>query len=194
MTDRRFCIAVVLLSTLFSFHRLRAQEKSAAGKNEFYTGYGFLSNSFNAYALCSSGNPMNGWDFAVSSRVSGALNFTVDALGFYGKNCYASQIEHNVLVGPQWTRHGARESFFVHGLVGMGFINSGAIPYDNSSPSSNVTFAALAGGGVDTSLSHNLAWRVEGDYLRTQYGSNSDQIHNLRGNFAHFTTGLVIRF
>jgi len=194
ISDRRQGIALVLFAILFSVQQVCAQDKSSVGKNEVYTGYGLLSNSFNAYALCSSASPMNGWDLAVSRHFSGPLSITVDALGLYGKNCYASQIEHNVLVGPQWSWHAGRESLFVHGLTGLGFINSGAIPFDHSGPSSNVVFAALAGGGVDISLSHNLAWRIEGDYLRAQYGSNSDQIHDLRGNFAHVTTGLVIRF
>lgn len=193
MFDRRLCIALLLFGTLFSFHALSAQEKSASGKNEFYTGYGFLSNSFNNYAEFS-GSPMNGWDFALTGHISGPFSFKIGALGMYGTNLGASQIEHSLLFGPQWTVHGTRESFFAHGLAGMGFINSGAIPFDNSRPSSIFTFAALAGGGVDTSLSHSLAWRVEGDYLRSQYGSKSDQIHNLRGNFAHLSTGLVIRF
>jgi len=193
MSNRRFCIALVLFAILFSIHQLCAQEKSPAGRNEFYTGYSFLSGSFNQYAE-ESGSPMNGWDSALTVHATGSLGISLRALGFYGTNLGASQIEHTVLVGPQWTWHGAKESLFVDGLVGLGFINSAAIPFDNSSPRSNATFAALAGGGFDTALSRGLAWRVEGDYLRTQYGSNSDQIHNLRGNFAHFSTGLVIRF
>lgn len=194
MPRRRIYIALLLMATLFSSRRSGAQEKSHAAKTEFYAGYGFLSNSFNDYAGFS-GSPMNGWDASVTRHVASSLSLTFDALGLYGTSLFASQSEHSLLAGPQWTWHLARESAFVHGLVGIGHINKGAIPFDNSSPSSNgFTFAALAGGGIDTTLSHNLAWRIEGDYLRSQYGSNSDQIHNLRGNFAHFTTGLVFRF
>lgn len=87
-----------------------------------------------------------------------------------------------------------KESAFVHGLIGIGFINSGAIPYDLSSPSSNVVLATLAGGGLDTPISRRLAWRVEGDWLHSQYSSSSDQIHGLHGNFASISTGLVLRF
>jgi hypothetical protein len=127
-------------------------------------------------------------------RASRTLSISFEALGVYGTNLGASQIEHSLLIGPQWSRHAGKETLFVHGLAGIGFINRDAIPYDNSSASSNVTFAALAGGGLDTPITPHLAYRIEGDYLRSQYGSNSDQIHNLHGNFAHFTTGIMIHF
>ncbi len=189
---RRVCIVSVVLIALFHFDHLCAQQPSA-GRNEFYAGYGFLSSSFNAYANFS-GTPMNGWDAALTMRGAGSLGLKISVLGIYGTNLGAMQIQHSVLVGPQWSRHVGKESLFVHGLVGMGFINSGAIPFDQSSPKSNVTFAALAGGGLDTALSHRIAWRLEGDYLRSQYESGSDQIHNLHGNFAHLSTGIVFRF
>ncbi len=193
MSARRLSIALALITLLFSVRHLSSQETSHAGERAWYAGYGFLSNSFNAYAEFS-GTPMNGWDAALTVHAAGALSLSFAALGFYGTNLDASQIEHSLLVGPHWSRRAGKESLFVHGLIGMGFINSGAIPYDNSSPSSNVTFAVLAGGGLDTPVSPHLAWRVEGDYLRSRYGSKSNQIHNLRGNFAHFTTGIVFRF
>lgn len=192
MTKGQICAALVFLTTLFCLRQSSAQQ-NPQGRNEFYVGYGFLSNSFNDYANFP-GTPMNGWDATFTKPLTGSLGLSIGAIGMYGTSIGAKQIEHSLLLGPKWSSHGSRVSCFVHGLVGIGVINSGAIPYDHSSPSSNVTFAALAGGGIDTSISHNLAWRVEGDYLRSQYGSNSDQIHNLRGNFAHITTGLVYRF
>ncbi len=53
--DRQLCIAV-LCEILLSYHQLCAQEKSPAGPNELYTGYSFLSCSFNAYVCCSAKN------------------------------------------------------------------------------------------------------------------------------------------
>lgn len=182
---------------LFAFsccsHRASAQTDIISSKTTLYVGYGFLSNSFNDYANFS-GAKMNGWDAGLAIHTKGRLSLKVAAVGLYGANLGASQFEHNALVGPQFSQRFGKESVFVHGLVGLGIINSGAIPYDNSSPSSNATFSALAGGGLDTPISHRFAWRIEGDYLRSQFGSNSDQIHNIRGNFAHITTGLVFHF
>jgi hypothetical protein len=194
MSARRLWMALVLITSLFSVRQLCSQETSHGGEGELYAGYGFLSDSFNDYAEEFSATPMNGWDAAMTLHAKGTLSISVEAMGFYATNLDASQFEHTVLVGPQWSRRAGKESLFAHGLIGMGFINSGAIPFDNSSPSSNVTFAALAGGGLDTPISPHLAWRIEGDYLRCEFGSKSDQIHNLRGNFAHFTTGIVFRF
>lgn len=170
-----------------------SQENPQGWKNEFYGGYSYLSSSFNAYANFS-GTGLNGWAAAWTMHASGGLGLKFAALGYYGTNLGAMQIEHSLLVGPQYAKHFGRESAFVHGLIGVGFINSGAIPFDNSRPSSNVTLAALAGGGLDTPITPRLAWRLEGDYLHSQYSSGSDQIHGLHGNFAGFSTGLVWRF
>jgi len=193
MPARRLWIALVLIPLLFSVRPSCSQEPSRDGEGEFYTGYGFLSNSFNDYSDFPA-TPINGWDAGMALRARGTLSISAEALGFYGTSLGASQFEHSLLIGPQWSRRTGKESLFVHGLVGIGFINSGAIPYDNSSPSSNLTFAALAGGGLDTPISTHLAWRIEADYLHSQYGSKSDQIHNLHGNFAHITTGIVFHF
>lgn len=127
-------------------------------------------------------------------HASGGLGWKIAAAGYYGTNLGDKQIEHSLLVGPQYAKRFGRESAFVHGLIGVGFINSGAIPFDVSSPSSNGTLAVQAGGGVDTPMSRRIAWRAEGDYLHSQYSSNSDQIHGLHGNFASISTGLVWRF
>lgn len=183
----------LLLVLLFCSHLLTAEDKPRDWRNEIYAGYSYLSSSFNAYSTFTGGG-MNGWDAAFSSRLKGGLGIKVAAIGYYSTNNDAKEIEHSILVGPQYSKHFGKESAFVHGLVGLGFINSGAIPFDNSGPSSNATLAALAGGGLDSPISKRLAWRIEGDYLRTQFNSSSDQIHGLHGNFARVSTGLVFRF
>ena len=185
--------ALLLLVLLACSHSLTAEDKPHDWRNEFYGGYSFLSSSFNAYSTFTGGG-MNGWDAAVTSRLSGHLGIKVGAIGYYSKNNDATEIEHSIVAGPQYSRHFGKESAFVHGLVGLGIINSGAIPYDNSKPSSNATLAALAGGGLDTPFSKRLAWRIEGDYMRTHFNSASDQIHGLHGNFARISTGVVFRF
>jgi hypothetical protein len=189
----RFRIALVVLAALVNLRPLHAQGKSPAGQKEFYASYGFLSGSFNDYAEFS-GSPMNGWDAAFKFYSAGSVGIKISALGLYGTNAGAMQIEHSVLVGPQWSRKAGRASIFLHGQVGIGFINSGAIPFDLGSAKPNTTFAALAGVGLDTPISQRVAWRIEGDYLHAHFESSSDQIHNLRGNFAHLSTGIVFRF
>lgn len=93
MIARRVPIAFVLIALFFAKNSLRSQETSHSGEREFYAGYGFLSSSFNAYASFS-GTPMNGWDAALTIRARRSLSISFEALGLYGTNLGASQIEH----------------------------------------------------------------------------------------------------
>ena len=190
---RQVRVVLMVLTVSVGICQSQAPGKSPAEQKEFYAGYGFLSGSFNDYAEFS-GSPMNGWDAAFKFYAPGSVGIKVSALGIYGSNAGAMQMEHSVLVGPQWTARAGRALIFLHGLVGIGFINSSAIPFDLGSAKPNTTVAALAGGGFDAPISHRVAWRIEGDYLHARFGSSSDQIHDLRGNFAHITTGPVFRF
>jgi len=87
---------------------------------------------------------------------------------------------HNVLFGPQFSYPGGKIRPFAHFLLGMehldltrsenvsstgvGFISSAALP---ESAGEN-EFAVAIGGGVDYSIKHHLAWRLESDYLTGQ--------------------------
>ena len=103
---------------------------------------------------------------------------------------------HNVLFGPQFSYPGGKIRPFAHFLLGMehldlarsenisstgvGIISIGAFPVaagDNE-------FAVAIGGGVDYSIKHNLAWRLESDFLT---GEGTGQNH------VRVSTGLVWR-
>lgn len=61
----------------------------------------------------------------------------------------------------------------------------------------NVSFAAAAGGGIDTSIAPHLALRVEGDYLHssmTAGGLEQNQLHDLVASNGRVSTGLAFRF
>ena len=103
---------------------------------------------------------------------------------------------HNFLFGPQFSYPGGKIRPFAHFLLGMehldltrsenvsstgaGFISSAALP---ESAGDN-EFAVAMGGGVDYSIKHNLAWRLEADYLT---GQGTGQNH------VRVSTGLVWR-
>ena len=104
---------------------------------------------------------------------------------------------HNFLFGPQFSYPRGKIRPFAHFLLGMerldltrseklsstgvGTITSiGVLP---GSEGSNV-FAMAVGGGVDYSIKHNLAWRLESDYLT---GQGTGQNH------VRVSTGLVWR-
>lgn len=193
MIARRLSTVLVPVIILLHSHLLPAQDTSHSSSTQLYTGYTWLSNSFNTYSNFPHSG-LNGWDAALTIHATGALGLKVAASGYYGTQLDASVFEHSILVGPQYTGHFRKESLFAHGLVGLGFINSGAIPFDNSSPSSNATVAVMAGGGLDSPISHRISWRLEGDFLYTHFNSNSDQIHGLASYFGRVSTGPVWRF
>jgi hypothetical protein len=170
--------------------------EAPADRNELFVGYTLLSNSFNATSGFS-GNILNGWDaaFMFPLALAERLGIQTDAFGYYGTSRSDPVREHNIVAGPQYWLHRGRTRIFVHGLVGLGYLNSGAMPFDTyHGPSSNWSFAALAGGGLDHNLTRHVALRLEGDMLHTNFTSPSDQIHGLPNFFGRFATGLVFRF
>jgi len=101
---------------------------------------------------------------------------------------------HNFLFGPQFSYPAGKIRPFAHFLLGglhseitrsesitggTGFIVG--IPV---SVGSGIEFAMALGGGVDYSIKHNLAWRLESDYLTNQ-GTGQDHVR--------VSTGLVWR-
>ncbi len=103
---------------------------------------------------------------------------------------------HNFLFGPQFSYPGGKIRPFAHFLLGMehldltrsenvsstgvGFTSIVALPV-----SAGINeFAVAIGGGVDYSIKHNLAWRLESDYLT---GQGTGQNH------VRVSTGLVWR-
>jgi hypothetical protein len=75
---------------------------------------------------------------------------------------------------------------FGHVLFGAGHI-IGTIKTPSAATNSQTAFAADIGGGVDYGLRGPLAWRVQADYLQTQfYGTAQKDVR--------LSTGLVIRF
>ena len=103
---------------------------------------------------------------------------------------------HNFLFGPQFSYPGGKIRPFAHFLLGMehldltrsenisstgvGITSIGAFPVS----AGDNEFAMAIGGGVDYSIKHNLAWRLESDYLT---GQGTGQNH------VRVSTGLVWR-
>jgi opacity protein-like surface antigen len=113
-------------------------------------------------------------------------------------NVASSPKIHNFLLGPQFSYPGGKVRPFAHFLVGGEHVDmtrsenvtsSGvgvtlpAIP--ESGHLSETGFAMALGGGVDYSIRHNLAWRLQADYLTSQAG--------LAQNHVRISTGLVWR-
>ncbi len=196
MKSRFLVFVTLLLTAICTPHSSIAQVEAVSnvtGRNEIYAGYTYLSNSFNSHASFSGGG-LNGWDAAASFPLIRGFGVKAESFGFYGSSLGDSQVAHFILAGGQYTRRFGKESGFVHGLAGIGHINDAALTLGGEGPSSNFSFAADAGVGLDTPIGRNLAWRVEGGILHSNFTAASNQIHGLPNYFARLSTGVAWRF
>lgn len=157
-----------------------------------FAGYSFLSNSFNGHSTGTSHTPLNGWEAAVTFPIEGRLSLKADISGLYGTSLGSPQRPIFLLGGAQYTRALGKESAFVEGLAGYGHLNGNW--WGGSAPGQTSSFAAAAGGGLDTPLSDRLAFRIQADFLYANFTIPDDQIHALPNYFARLAAGLVWRF
>ena len=149
----------------------------------------------------------NRWNSEINFNFDKHLGIVGDFGGYYGTHtgpsftqftCFGCPITfpgpvvttqfHTFLFGPQVS---ARvNSFTPFGHVLFGAIHAredasaGVFPPFTVSASA---FAFAVGGGLDTSLSHRIAWRVQADYLGTR-------LFDIRENNLRVSTGVVFRF
>lgn len=86
----------------------------------------------------------------------------------------------NFLFGPRVSVSVGPVRPFAEAMFGLSHVNTNGFGSDNS-------FATAIGGGLDYRVFHLLAWRIEGDYIRSSLFSGTQQN-------ARITTGLVLRF
>lgn len=189
----RRCLFILLFSLV---PNLRAQSQMAS-RYEIFGGYSYLSNSFNGIA----GNrqPLNGWDASAAFAPWHNLRFKIDVAGYVGTNIGAPQHAVIFLAGAQYTWHIRREALFVEGLMGDAGLNQDWGP--NKLPGMSASFAALAGGGFDTPLTHRLALRMDGGYFYSNFALIQSpsytypyRIPGLPNNFGRLAAGPVWRF
>ena len=105
---------------------------------------------------------------------------------------------HNFLFGPQFSYRGSKIRPFAQFLIGgehvdamrtvRTVISTGILQPSTLVESGHIAetgFAMALGGGVDFAIKHNLAWRLQADYLTSQAG--------LAQNHVRVSTGLVWR-
>lgn len=163
------------------------------GDQQIYAGYSYLSNDFRGSYFGNGG--MNGWEAAYAAPLTKSLDFKVSSFGYSKNVSYATQTPIFFVFGMQYTKKIKKESIFADGLVGLVHINSDWF-YGNGQGSGapNNSFAAVAGGGIDTPISKQFAWRAEGSMVHSNIGVGDDQIHGLANFFFRASTGLVFRF
>lgn len=155
-----------------------------------------------------------GWDGSVAVNMNRWFSFATDFSGYYSGSSTSttrtvtlptltetiteiasSPKIHNFLFGPQFSYPAGKIRPFAHFLVGgqnshvtrSEIITCSGSCFISGVPvnvGSGIVFAMALGGGVDYSIKHNLAWRLESDYLTNQ-GTGQ--------NHVRVSTGLVWR-
>ena len=138
----------------------------------------------------------NGWEATVEGKVFPFIGIVADFSDHYGSqnfpdclpvsipNCggtfNANVNVRNILFGPRVSASVSRFRPFGEALFGAGHVNANAVGSDTS-------FATALGGGLDYRIIRLVAWRFQGDYVRTRFfGTHQNNIR--------LSTGLVIHF
>jgi hypothetical protein len=183
---------VVILGSLLLLSSLALAQIPTSG-NVFF-GYSYL----NTDVVPSSRTSMNGWEATVEGKFLPFIGIAADFSSYYGTPNFPLPVqpvcnlppcptplnfntsEQNYLFGPRVSISVSKFRPFAEALVGAGHINA-------HSAGSDTSFATVIGGGLDYRLFRILAWRLQGDYLRTSFFSSTQD--NVR-----LTTGVVVRF
>jgi opacity protein-like surface antigen len=176
--------------SLFFFATLASAQIPSA--NVFF-GYSYMNTDL------TSGNSINtnGWEASVEGKIIPFLGIVADFDAHYGSQSFpacvpgpgptcdvivnAGFVERNFLFGPRVSVTLGKIRPFGEVLIGAAHVNvNQGIGTDNS-------FATAVGGGVDYKLIPHIAWRLQGDYVRSTLFSTTQ-------NNVRISTGIVARF
>jgi opacity protein-like surface antigen len=178
---------------LFLFSALANAQIPTSGN--IFVGYSFENAS--ASALDNIDRPnLQGWEGSLEGKLAPFFGIVTDFSGHYGTQSYVLPTpngletvnvtghEYEVLFGPRISVPVGKITPFGEFLVGLAHISASG----SGAPStSNTSFATAVGGGLDYKIFRPVALRVEGDYIRTNFFSTSQ--NNIR-----LSTGIVFRF
>ena len=189
--------AACLSAVLFLFAGLASAQVPSG--NVFF-GYSYESTNASAFGpnliTTTVTRPnLNGWEASFEGKVLPWIGIVGDVAGHYGSENFTQATpiglvtvnvtghEQEYFVGPRLSVPVGKFTPFAEVFVGAAHIHTGGtLP----SPS-NTSFASAYGGGIDYRLIRPLALRVEGDYVRTNFFSTT------QNNF-RLAVGAVIRF
>jgi opacity protein-like surface antigen len=169
------------------------------GGNIFF-GYSYESTDTSAFspglvASTATRPNLNGWEASFEGKILPFVGIVGDVAGHYGSQNFTEATpngpvivnvtghEQEYLFGPRLSVPVGHFTPFAEAFVGVAHIHTGGtLPTP-----SNTSFAYAFGGGLDYRIIRPIALRVEGDYLRTQFFSTT------QNNF-RLGMGVVVRF
>lgn len=182
------------LLALFAFSGLFAGLASAQvpAAGNVYFGYTYYNTS-----LSLTRGSLNGWEGSLEGKLAPFLGIVADLTGHYGSlsfpngagtceigvNCGSSNVSTHVyeaMFGPRISIPVGKFRPFGEFEIGVGHVSTSGF-------GTNTSYATAVGGGIDYKILRPLAWRVEGDYVRTHFFSTSQ-------NNVRLSTGIVVRF
>lgn len=168
-----------------------ATAQAPASGNIFF-GYSFENASSSALDGLTRPN-MHGWEGSLEGKLAPYIGLVTDFSGHYGNQTFLEATpdgptnvkvtghEYEVLFGPRVSVPVGRFTPFGEFFVGVAHISS------NGFSPTKTSWATALGGGLDYRLVRFLALRLEGDYVRTNFFSTSQ-------NDIRISTGIVFRF
>jgi opacity protein-like surface antigen len=176
----------IALSLLFLATLAGAQIPSA---NVFF-GYSYMNTDLSSADSVNT----NGWEASLEGKIIPLLGVVADFDAHYGSQNFpaacaplctqelnTSFVERNFLFGPRISVTLGKIRPFGEVLIGAAHANV------NEGVGSDTSFATALGGGLDYKLIPLLAWRLEGDYVRSTLFSTTQ-------NNVRISTGIVLRF
>jgi hypothetical protein len=185
---------VLTLAALFLLAPGLKAQSGGSSPYQVFGGFTYLSNSFNG--LPGAHQPLTGWDADATLPWFHHLRVAVDFSRLSGTNLGTPQRAMFYMGGGQYEVHFHREGLFVEGLAGDVGMNRNWGP--DGALGGKASFTEFLGGGLDTPLTHELAFRVEGGEQHTNLAlieSTTDPVpYHLPGlpnNFGRISAGMV---
>jgi opacity protein-like surface antigen len=133
---------------------------------------------------------LHGWEGSFEVKVVRWVGFVADVDEHSGSPCRKGVItcypgntnvsQSDLLFGPRASMHFGPVRPFVQALFGFEHVATNTFGPDKS-------LAYALGGGLDYTIARHVAWRFQGDYMRTTLFTTTQ-------NNGRLSTGIVVRF
>jgi opacity protein-like surface antigen len=147
---------------------------------------------------------LNGFQATLEGKLVPFLGFVADFTGHYGSldfpvscslcssptTASANAHQYEAMFGPRVSFPAGKFRPFAEAEAGVGHVTTNGIAIDNNvilGFGSDTSYATAVGGGLDYKIFKMVAWRFEGDYVRTHFFGTGQ-------NNYRFSTGIAVHF